>query len=195
VMIDYTTSAPGAPADATAFAWTPPQGATQLKPQAADAGDLMADANNDEDASKKLVGQPAPAFTLEDLDGKKVSIADQKGSVVVLDFWATWCPPCREGMPHLDELYKSKQADGVKVFAINLREDRDKAKAFLDSKNLSLPVLLDANGEVAKAYLVGGIPQTVVIGKDGVVKHVVVGFGEGSAQALADIVDQVLQSK
>jgi peroxiredoxin/outer membrane lipoprotein-sorting protein len=196
VTIDYTTSATAAPIDAAKFAWTAPTGATLVKPQASDGDEGQLLVGGDENsAAQKLVGEPAPAFKLQDLDGKQVTLAEQAGSVVVLDFWATWCPPCREGLPHLDELYKSKQADGLKVFAINLREDPETARRFMQNQNLSLPVLLDPQGEVAKAYLVGGIPQTVVVGKDGNVRKVMIGYADGSEQLLADAVDEALKSK
>jgi len=198
VTIDYTSCAPGATVDATKFAWVPPAGASEIKPQKADREmEFLTDRpdSQDENPADKLVGQPAPAFVLEDLEGKRVSLADLKGSVVVLDFWATWCPPCREGLPHLDELHKAKQAEGVKVFAINLREDRAKARQFLEKQQLSLPVLLDHSGEVAKNYFVNGIPQTVVIGKDGLVKRVTVGYTEGSEKTIADAVDDAMKGQ
>jgi peroxiredoxin len=139
--------------------------------------------------SEKLVGQSAPAFTLENLEGQRISpLEDFKGNVIVLDFWASWCPPCREGLPHLDKLYQEKREQGVAVFAVNVRETDEQAKAFMSQQNLSVPVLLDTKGEVSGQYLVSGIPQTVVIGRDGKVSQVLVGFGAGSAEKLAEAV-------
>src|SRR5439155_11487496 len=139
------------------------------------------------EAATALVGKPAPDFTLPGLDDKPVALADLKGSVVVLDFWATWCGPCVASMPHLDKLYKEESPAGLKLYAINLQEDKVKVHKFTESKQLGLPVLLDSKGEVAKKYLVSGIPQTVVIGKDGLVKKVIVGFGGDESELRAAV--------
>lgn len=192
ITIDYDKTTAGGAVDAAKFAFAPPPGATLIKTEMAFMGDQGGPGTGDPsgDAAQKLVGQAAPTFKLDGLEGNAVSaIDDFKGKVIVLDFWATWCPPCREGLPHLDELYKAQREQGVAVFAVNLRETRDKAQAFMTQQNLSIPVLLDTKGEVAAQYLVNGIPQTVVIGKDGKVANVFVGFGEGSAEKLAQAVE------
>jgi peroxiredoxin len=176
VQIDYNTSTPGAAGKAEQFAWAPPAGAKD-----ASAGAQGGESGQEADA---LVGKPAPDFKLNDLEGKEVALAGQKGSVVVLDFWATWCGPCVASMPHLEELHKEKSKDGVKVYAVNLREDKEKVQGFLTSKNFTLPALLDTEGAVAEQYKVQGIPQTVVIGKDGVVRKVFVGAGPDTAKQL-----------
>jgi thiol-disulfide isomerase/thioredoxin len=196
VTIDYSTSKSGEAIDAGKFAFTPPQGATLIDEKAALAAAGADAANGQANPAETLVGKPAPPVKLENLDGKDVSpLIDHKGNVIVLDFWATWCPPCREGLPHLDELYKQKQEAGLKVFALDLQEDKDTVKKFIEEKKLSLPVLLDEKGDVAGRYLVQGIPQTVVIGKDGTVKGVFVGFGPESAEKLAQAVEAALQAK
>lgn len=180
----------GGAIDAAKFAFAPPPGATLIKTEMAFLGDQAGPGEPSGDPSQKLVGQAAPTFKIQDLDGNAVApIDDFKGKVIVLDFWATWCPPCREGMPHLDQLYKDQQEQGVAVFAVNERESAEKAKAFMSAQTLTVPVLLDANGEVGGQYLVSGIPQTVVIGKDGKIANVFVGFGPGSAEKLAAAVE------
>jgi thiol-disulfide isomerase/thioredoxin len=176
VTYDYTPSPALATATPVQYAWVPPQDGKELKPSAGADSD-------EENPSAKLIGQPAPAFALKDMDGKPISLASLKGKVVVLDFWATWCGPCREGLPHIEALAKQHAADPVRVFAINREEKEDVVKAFITETKLSLPVLLDGDGATAHAYLVNGIPATIIIGKDGKVAASFVGYGPDDHRA------------
>ena len=179
VTVDYTTAVVDAPADPAAFAWKPPVGAVLASATAKSAD---GDAGEGDDP-KELVGSEAPAFTLKTPDGKTVRLSDLKGKPVVLDFWATWCGPCVGSLPHLDELYKdyaAKAPESVAIYAVNettTEQDADAVKPFADKKGWSLPILLDADGSTAKAYRANAIPETVVVGKDGLVKDVFVGSG------------------
>lgn len=123
-----------------------------------------------------LVGQVAPDFSLKDLGGAEVKLSSLRGKVVVIDFWATWCPPCVRSLPVLIEVTKAFQDQGVVFYAINAREDAAKIQEFLKSKELNLPTLLDADGAVMKLYGVQSIPQSVVIDKEGIIRGVHVGF-------------------
>jgi thiol-disulfide isomerase/thioredoxin len=146
---------PGASIDSAQFAWAPPPGAQLL---AAD------------DSGANLEGKPTPAFDLTSLDGKDVSSDSLKGSVYVLDFWATYCGPCIASLPHLDALYQDYKSKGVKFFAVDTGEDKDTVQKFVTDTKLGIPVLLDPDGKASDKYVGdGGIPLTVVVGKDGVV--------------------------
>jgi peroxiredoxin len=126
---------------------------------------------------ESLKDKPAPAFALDLLAGGKMELAQHKGKdVVVLDFWATWCGPCVRALPALGEVADAFKDKGVAVYAVNLQEEADAVKKFIEAKKLALPVAMDIKGEIAKLYLVSGIPQTVVIGKDGNVAAVHIGF-------------------
>ena len=123
------------------------------------------------------------------LEGKSVSPVEH-GKVVILDFWATWCGPCRKGLPQLNHFYDEKKDTGLRVFAINIDDPDTRAdvpKSIADLK-LTLPVLLDKNGDAAKAYKVQPIPMTVVIGKDGIVKRVFIGLRPGGEDDLRKVV-------
>ena len=171
------------------FAWAPPQGARDQ----ADAPDEAPGAATAAAASE-LEGKAAPAFALKDLGDKTVSLKDLKGKVVVLDLWATWCPPCRASLPHLDKLYEETKDKSVAIYAVNLQEEKEDVQAFIKQTNLKTPVLFDKDGAVAQAYKANAIPQTIVIGKDGNVAKVFVGFGgEESAKALKQAVEQAMK--
>ncbi len=176
VVIDYRESGPAADLKKEQFAWAPPRGARDAAAMAAGA-----EAGGEAAPASALEGKAAPGFTLKGMDGADVSLSDQKGKVVVLDFWATWCGPCRESLPHLNKLYESKKDKAFIAFALDLKEEKDEVAAGIKQLKLTLPVLLDAQGSVAQKYLVSGIPQTVVINKDGTVRKVFVGSGNDEA--------------
>jgi peroxiredoxin/outer membrane lipoprotein-sorting protein len=186
ITVDYTSSKTGGQLTDAQFAWTPPAGARELTAAAAE--------NEPDAAVLALTGKPAPTFTLTDLAKKEVSLADQKGSVVIIDFWATWCGPCVESLPQLNKLYEEKKAAGLKVLAVSVDEDAAKVPLFVAEKKLTFPVLVDNDQQkVAEKYSVQGIPQTVIVGKDGVVKKVFVGYGPGSEDEMRKIVEEAMK--
>ena len=124
-----------------------------------------------------LIGKAAPDFELDLLEGGKFKLSNEKGkSVVILDFWATWCGPCVRAMPIIDKVATAHAAKGVKLIAVNLRETEDQVKAFMAQHKLSPTVVFDREGATANDYLVRGIPQTVIIDKEGNVANVHVGL-------------------
>ena len=121
------------------------------------------------------VGKPAPDFTLTSLDGNKVTLSQLKGKPVLINFWATWCPPCRLEMPALQKVYQESSANGFMLLMVNQQEDSVTVQNFLKQNNYSLPVLLDLNGRVSDMYQVTGIPTSVFIDSQGVVQDIHVG--------------------
>jgi peroxiredoxin len=188
-IVDYTTTKPTAVAAAndSSFLWTPPVGAVL-------STDNGAGGMGDQGSASTLVGKPPPDFTLKGLDDKPVKLSALKGSVVVLDFWATWCVPCVASLPHVDALYREQSPHGLKVFAVNVQEERDAVNTFVQEKKLSIPVLLDTPGDVCKKYgTEDGIPLTVIIGKDGIVKKAFAGTSEEVEQLIKDTVSRELE--
>jgi thiol-disulfide isomerase/thioredoxin len=126
-----------------------------------------------------LKGKTPPDFTLKTFDDKDdVTLSKLKGKVVVLDFWATWCPPCRASLPHIEKLAadKEKAKQGLVVLAVNDQEGKDKIAPFMTEQKFTFTVPMDSDGKVLTAYEIEGIPTTVVIGRDGLVRAVFVGF-------------------
>jgi thiol-disulfide isomerase/thioredoxin len=113
----------------------------------------------------KVPSKAAPNFTLPNVEGEQVMLRQYRGKVVFLNFWATWCIPCREEMPALERLHQTYQ--DLAVVSINLKESADQVKTFFQKHHLSFPVLLDQDGSVFRDYLVAGMPTTYLIGRDG----------------------------
>lgn len=120
-------------------------------------------------------GGLAPNFVLKSLDGGELSLEGLRGEVVVVNFWATWCLPCRAEIPEFVDFYHDYRDRGVQVLAVNLREPEDHVRAFADKAGMDFPVLLDLSGDVANAYKVEAIPTTIVVGKSGVIRARIVG--------------------
>src|SRR4029077_7944685 len=108
-----------------------------------------------------LVGKPAPVFELELLGGSKFRLAEHKGKVVVLDFWATWCGPCLQAMPQVDRVTQEFRDQDVRLIAVNLEETPKQITAMLERQKMNLTVALDREGRVAEKYKASAIPQTV----------------------------------
>lgn len=114
-------------------------------------------------------------FSLAQLSGGNVSLSDYAGEFVFLNFWATWCPPCREEMPSMETLHTTMQGEPFRMVAVNVREDRDTVGGFIDEFGYTYPILLDTDGRVSTNYGVRGIPTTYFIGPDGSVLGMLVG--------------------
>ncbi|HEY81646.1 MAG TPA: TlpA family protein disulfide reductase [Caldilineae bacterium] len=122
-----------------------------------------------------LKGHPAPDFTLQTVDGAPLALADLRGKAVVLNFWATWCPPCRGEMPELQAAHETYAPGGLVVLGVNQAEARAVVQAYLDELGLTFPVVLDAQYEVAERYSVNSLPTTFFIDREGVIRDMVVG--------------------
>lgn len=131
-------------------------------------------------------GRPAKDFRLQSFDGQSIALSDYRGRVVVLNFWASWCAPCRVEAPALEQTWRQHRDQGVVVLGINIWDKESEARAFVREFGLTYPNVLDDGGRVAIEYGVAGIPETIVIGGDGrvVAKH----SGPITRERLADLV-------
>ena len=117
------------------------------------------------------VGQRAPDLALETLDGQTVRLSELRGRVVLLNFWATWCVPCRAEMPEIQSAYETNRARGFEVLAINLQERPDEIRPFLSELGLTFPVLLDRDGAVARQYLARALPASYLVDREGIIRY------------------------
>lgn len=138
---------------------------------------------------------PAPDFTLETLAGETVTLSELKGKKVILNFWATWCPPCKAEMPHMESFYsKLTDEDQVELIAVNVTESErlglGEVEKFVDSYKLSFPIPLDKEGEVSRTYSVFSMPTTFMIDTQGRIAQKVVGpLDEKTLNELVDFMD------
>lgn len=139
-------------------------------------------------APSPLLGQPAPEFALKLLDGTSVAqaslLAEQK--ILMLDFWATWCKPCRMEMPLVAKLAQEFAAEGVVLFAVNQQEPRSKVVAFQSEQSYKFTPVLDESGSISDVFNVTGLPQLCLLGRDGTIQAVHVGVGEDTEQAIRE---------
>jgi peroxiredoxin len=121
----------------------------------------------------------APDFTLPSLDGPNLRLQEQRGRVVMINFWATWCGPCRVEMPHLARLYEKYRGSGFTVLAVNIDEDPHKAASLAKQLGMRFPVLLDSEKKVSRLYDLSTMPSTVLVDRDGRVRYVHRGYRDG----------------
>ena len=140
------------------------------------------------DAAQTLPPLPkpfaAPDFTLPGEDGKTYRLSDYRGKVVVLNFWATWCPPCRYEMPSMERAHKKVQGEKIVLLAINVGESEEKVFEFTGQYPVTFPLLLDTEGAIIRKYPVIGLPTTFVIDPRGIVMHRAVGGREWDDEQL-----------
>ena len=125
-------------------------------------------------------GAPAPAFQLNSNTGKPLALADFKGQIVLLNFWATWCGPCRQEMPILEQLNRQYHGKGVTLLGINVEPDSAAAVDWLKATPVSFPILFDVDSKVSSLYEVAGMPNTVIVDRKGVVRYIHRGYSAGA---------------
>lgn len=139
-------------------------------------------------------GFAAPDFTLETLAGETVTLAELRGKAVVVNLWASWCPPCRAEMPALQAAYEADQNRGLEILAVDMtyQDSEQDAQRFVEDFGLTFTIPLDRNGTVARQYLMRALPSTFFVGPDGVIRKVVIG-GPMSEATIRSTVSEMLE--
>jgi cytochrome c biogenesis protein CcmG/thiol:disulfide interchange protein DsbE len=135
-------------------------------------------------------GVKAREFSLQTLDGDQVSLRDYDGSVVLVNFWATWCEPCRNEIPDLESAYQEHRDEGFVVLGVDVQEPADTVENFVTDMGITYPILLDTDGQVLKEYRLGGLPMSLILDRGGMIKARC--LGSLSADQLQTYLKQVL---
>jgi thiol-disulfide isomerase/thioredoxin len=141
--------------------------------------------------SKASAPRSAPEFTLEDVAGNMVSLSELKGKVVLLDFWATWCPPCRESIPHLAKTYNHYKDQGLEVVGVSLDTNIDDLKDYVISKKIPYKVVI-GNQQVKVAYGVSSIPRMFLVDRNGVISADYLGFSSSIGDEMEAKIETLL---
>ncbi|MFQ5944558.1 MAG: peroxiredoxin family protein, partial [Anaerolineales bacterium] len=139
-------------------------------------------------------GFAAPDFTLETLEGETVTLSDLRGKTVVVNLWASWCPPCRAEMPALQSAYEADRERGLEIMAVNMtyQDSEQDASQFAHDFGLTFTIPLDRDGTIARQYLLRALPSTFFVGPDGVIRKVVIG-GPMSEATIRSTVSDLLE--
>ena len=144
-------------------------------------------------ASSGLEGKAAPDFALKSSTGENLRLSEFRGDVVMINFWATWCGPCRQEMPLLDELYARYERVGFNLLGVNIDDDSRRAMQMIEELGVDFPVLFDARKEVSKLYEVDAMPVTVLVDREGNVRYVHHGYKPGYEEKYLDQIRSLLR--
>ena len=142
---------------------------------------------------KPKVRMNAPAFNLKTVAGGHTALSDFKGKVILLNFWATWCPDCREEMPSLQKLWKQFKAKGIVVIAVAVDRSQGEVESFVRKLGLTFPVLLDTDGDVRRNYEIAALPTTYIIGRDGRISGKIYGGREWAGKDADALMEHLLR--
>jgi peroxiredoxin len=139
-------------------------------------------------------GLPAPDFTFPGLDGKMVSLSDYRGHIVLVNVWATWCPPCVDEMPSMERLYKELKGENFEILAISIDALGTKAVApFMKKYNLSFPALMDSGGTIKTLYQTTGVPESFIVNQEGILINKIIGPRDWAAPEIIGFFRDLLQ--
>ena len=137
--------------------------------------------------------EEAPDFTLKSLEGSNLRLEEYRGQVVLINFWASWCGPCRQEMPVLDRLHHRYEDTGFAVLGINVEGDSGSAREIVDKTNVTFPILFDDEQKVSELYSLEAMPSTVVVDRDGVIRYIHRGYKPGDEAKYVEVVKELIR--
>jgi len=137
--------------------------------------------------------EEAPDFTLKSLEGNNLRLEEYRGRVVLINFWASWCGPCRQEMPLLDRLHRRYEDTGFAVLGVNVEGEVKPAQELVDKTKVTFPILIDEGQKVSELYDLEAMPSTVVVDRDGVVRYIHLGYKPGDEAKYVDIVKLLIR--
>ncbi len=142
------------------------------------------------------IGFSAPDFTLDRMDGEPIRLSELRGQPVLINLWASWCPPCRAEMPALDAVYRKYRAAGLVVLGVNstFQDTEADARSFVKNLGLTFPILFDRDGAISQRYKLQGLPTSYFVGRDGVIRDIVIG-GPMNETLIASKVEALLNEE
>lgn len=139
------------------------------------------------------LGQVAPDFTLKNLQGTNLNLTEQRGQIIVVNFWASWCGPCRKEMPVLQSLHDKYNDLGVSVWGVNVEQENQAGRDFLRGLDLTFPIFFDASNNISASYQVEAMPTTVIVDRNGKVRYVFQGFKAGYEKKYAKAIKKLIR--
>ncbi len=143
--------------------------------------------------TKMEFGKPAPDFVLQDFTGKTWMLSSLKGKVVFVNFWATWCKPCRDEMPSMEELNRDMKGRPFQMLSIVFNDDPDMAHSFARQQGATFPVLANPGPELTEAYMINGVPETFLIDAGGILRYKFIGPCNWSTPEMRELVQGLFQ--
>jgi len=139
------------------------------------------------------IGQQAPDFTLKNLQGTNLNLTEQRGNIIVINFWASWCGPCRKEMPVLQKFHDKYSDLGVFVWGVNVEQENQAGRDFLAGLNLTFPIFFDETNKISATYQVEAMPTTVIVDRNGVVRYVFRGYKAGYEKKYAKAIKKLIR--
>jgi peroxiredoxin len=141
----------------------------------------------------QLINNPAPDFTLKSLSGQNVNLNEQRGKITVINFWASWCGPCRKEMPILQRFHDKYTDLGVQVWGVNVEQENQAGRDFISKINVNFPILFDEKNTLSALYQVDAMPTTVVVDRSGLIRYVFRGYKDGYEKKYAKAIKQLIR--
>ena len=140
-----------------------------------------------------LINKPAPDFTLKSLSGQNLNLTEQRGKITVINFWASWCGPCRKEMPILQSFHEKYTDLGVQVWGVNVEQENQAGRDFISKVNVNFPILFDDKNTLSALYQVDAMPTTVVVDRSGQVRYVFRGYKDGYEKKYAKAIKKLIR--